>query len=74
MKECVFEKGANAMRLLDFQETDITTIGYDIKIHIERRIRIKIFDRDGFDAANITIPYVRRYKKIKDKRCIGLCL
>ena len=65
MKECVFEKGANAMRLLDFQETDITTIGYDIKIYIERRIRIKIFDRDGFDAANITIPYVRRYKKSK---------
>jgi hypothetical protein len=65
MKACPFETDAHAMRLLDFQETEITTIGYDIRIHIERRIRIKIFDRNGFDAGNITIPYIRKYKKSK---------
>lgn len=65
MKECAFENDAHAMRLLDFQETEITTIGYDIRIRIERRIRIKIFDRNGFDAGNITIPYIRQYKKSK---------
>lgn len=65
MKECAFEKDAGAMKLLDIQETELTVTGYDLKISIERRIRIKIFNKSGFDAANIIIPYIRRNKKSK---------
>ncbi len=65
LKECPFEKDANAMKLLDYQETEITTTGYDVRIRIERRTRIKIFTKAGFDAANILIPYVRRGRKTK---------
>lgn len=65
LKECSFEKGADAMKLFDIQETEITTSGYDIRMRIERRIRIKIFTKKGFDIANIVIPYVRRGRKSK---------
>ena len=65
MKECSFEKEANAMKLIDYQETEITTTGYDIRIKIERRVRIKIFNKSGVDAANIIIPYLRKSKKSK---------
>ena len=65
MKECSFDKEANAMKLIDYQETEITTSGYDIRIKIERRVRIKIFNKSGVDAANIIIPYMRKSKKSK---------
>lgn len=65
MKECSFEKEANAQKLIDYQETEITTSGYDIRIKIERRVRIKIFNKSGVDAANIIIPYMRKSKKSK---------
>ena len=65
LKECSFEKEANAMKLLDYQETEIFINGYDLRIQIERRIRIKIFNNEGIDAANITIPYARRGRKSK---------
>src|SRR4030095_8193008 len=65
MKECSFEKEANAMKLIDFQETEITANQYDIRIKIERRVRIKIFNKSGVDAANIIIPYMRKSKKSK---------
>lgn len=64
LKECSFEKEAGAMKLIDQQETEIS-IHYDLKIEINRRIRIKIFNKKGFDAANITIPYIRRNKSSK---------
>jgi len=65
MKECAFEKDAGAMKLLDYQETELTFTGYDLKISIDRRVRIKIFNKSGFDAANIIIPYIRRSRKSK---------
>ena len=65
MRECSFEKEANAMKLIDYQETEITTIGYDIRLKIERRVRVKIFNKSGVDAANIIIPYLRKSKKSK---------
>ena len=65
MKECAFEKDAAVMKLIDYQETEMTIMGVDLKIQIERRVRIKIFNKNGFDAANIIIPYIRRNKKSK---------
>lgn len=65
LKECPFEKGANAMKLLDYQETEIFINGTDLRVQTERRIRIKIFNKEGFDAANVTIPYLQRNKKSK---------
>ena len=64
MKECEFEKEAAAMKLIDQQETEISLVN-DLKIEIIRRIRIKIFNKQGFDAANIIIPYIRRNKTSK---------
>ncbi len=64
MKECSFEKEAGAMKLIDQQETEIT-VGNDLKIEVNRRVRIKIFKQNGFEAANITIPYIRRNKTSK---------
>jgi hypothetical protein len=64
LKECPFEKGANAMKLFDYQETEIK-IDYDVKIEIDRRIRIKIFNKEGSHAANVTIPYIKRNRTSK---------
>lgn len=65
LKECAFEKDADAMKLLDVQETEITANGYYLKIELNRRVRIKILNEDGFSAANIIIPYVRRNRTSK---------
>ena len=44
LKECPFEKGANAMKLFDFQETEIFINGSYLGIETERRVKIKIFN------------------------------
>ncbi len=64
LKDCSFEKGADAMKLLDFQETEIK-LHYELKIEINRRVRIKIFTKEGAHAANVIIPYIKRNRKSK---------
>ena len=64
LKECPFEKGADAMKLLDFQETEID-MDNSVRTEINRRVRIKIFNKDGFHAANIIIPYIKRNRTSK---------
>src|SRR4026209_2282 len=68
MKECSFEKEAAAMKLLDYQETEIIVNRTDIRLEVERRVRIKIFSKSGANAANINVPYVtkNRNSKISD--------
>jgi hypothetical protein len=61
MKECDFDKSANAMKLLDYQEKEVIA-EYGLKIKTERRVKIKIFNKKGFESANITIPYISRIK------------
>ena len=61
MKECAFDKSANAMKLLDYQEKEVIA-EYGLKIKTERRVKIKIFNKKGFESANITIPYISRIK------------
>src|SRR5580658_8645017 len=55
MKDCPFEKGAGAMNLIK-----TATIGFDLGIYshapivtTEYRVRIKLFRKSGFEAANI---------------------
>lgn len=64
MKECSFDKNAAAMVLLDVQETKVT----ENKMISERRIRIKIFNKEGYKHASILIPFVskKRASKITD--------
>lgn len=58
MKECAFEPDARAMKILDYQETEITTERYEIKVKIDRRVRLKIFSKEGAKFADIRIPYL----------------
>src|ERR1700733_13865612 len=70
MKECPFEKGANAMNLvreakIGFGYNDISGV---FSIKTETTVRIKIFNKLGFSSSNIKIPYLSnsRYEKITD--------
>lgn len=64
MKKCDFDQSAPAMKLIDFRESEFTP---DVtnKIQTERRIRIKIFNENGYKYANIQIPYNGRRKASK---------
>lgn len=64
MKECAFERNANAMKLLDYEEKEVIA-DYGLKIRTERRVKIKIFNEKGFEYANISIPYISRIKGTK---------
>jgi hypothetical protein len=70
MKECPFEKAANAMNLVQeakigFSYNDISGV---FSIKTETIVRIKIFNKLGFSSSNIKIPYLSnsRYSKITD--------
>jgi len=72
MKECSFEKSASAMNLIDeekisFSHNDFTNI---VSIITEYSIRIKIFNKLGYSAANIKIPFLSnsRYSSLSDVR------
>ncbi|RYE36214.1 MAG: DUF3857 domain-containing protein [Sphingobacteriaceae bacterium] len=54
MKQCDFEKDANAMVLFDSANIFFDT---DYKIVMERHKRIKIFNSKGTDEANIRVEY-----------------
>lgn len=58
MSICAFDKNADAMKLLDFQEKEVIA-DYGLKIKTERRVKIKIFNQKGFEFASISIPYSR---------------
>lgn len=60
MKDCDFDKGAEALVLIDYGNTyyDRGTEGYSLfKTVYERRTRIKILKEKGIEQANIEIPY-----------------
>lgn len=60
MKEYDKDKSAPALKLLDFQKCELTIDYGSVRIETERRVRIKIFNKDGYRQASITIPYVSR--------------
>ncbi len=57
LNECSFDKGANAVILLDEAESN-----YDdyAQLVTNRHIRIKILKEKGFDQANVTIHFFRK--------------
>jgi len=60
MKDCPFDKGADALVLIDYGNIyyDRGTVGYSIfKTVYERRTRIKILKEKGISQADIEIPY-----------------
>jgi hypothetical protein len=67
MKECSFEKNANAMNLLRSVKIDFddNVRSWSSETTSEYRVRIKIFNEKGFSAANIKIPYVSESKSSK---------
>ena len=57
MKECAFDKGADAMNLLNYESAEINTDFNANYVTIERRVRIKILRQTGVKHATIEIPY-----------------
>lgn len=58
MKECEFDKSAEAMILVEKGELDYQRgTKYDFALHLTVRRRIKIFNEKGFDNADIKIRY-----------------
>lgn len=64
LKTCSVDPGADAMKLLDYQEKELI-IDFGFKIKTLRRVKIKIFNPGGFRHANISIPYISRIKGSK---------
>ncbi|HEV7333783.1 MAG TPA: DUF3857 domain-containing protein [Flavisolibacter sp.] len=54
MKECVFDKSADAVVLLDYA---VAQFNDQYNLITERRIRLKILKERGIERANIRIPY-----------------
>lgn len=57
MKECEFDKDAQAYKLLDYGEVRYSVGGDDFNIQTDRRTRIKILKEKGLDEANIKINF-----------------
>lgn len=62
LKECDFDKNAEAMVLFDVAELTCDIRG-DVYIELERHIRIKILTDKGLDKANIHIRYLTSQKQ-----------
>ncbi|MFI5185388.1 MAG: DUF3857 domain-containing protein [Chitinophagales bacterium] len=59
MKECSFEKDANAVVLLDEAFSDFDD---DWQLITKRRVRIKILNEKGIDEGNVIIPFYSKDK------------
>ena len=57
MKECAFDKNAEAEILLENKEVLCKLYAYSVDTEIKRHIRIKILNNKGLDHANIHIPF-----------------
>ncbi len=72
MKDCDFDKGAEAVKLIDWGNTyyDRGTVGRSLfKTIFQRRTRIKILKENGLSLANVRIPY---YSYNDDERIVTL--
>lgn len=72
MKDCSFDKGADAMVLIDYGNIfyDRGTVNFSaFKTVYERRTRIKILKEKGISQANIEIPY---YNHNNEERVLKL--
>ena len=72
MKECDFDKGADAVTLIDYGNTyyDRGTVGFSsFKTVFEKRTRIKILKEKGLSQADVEIPY---YNHNNEERILKL--
>jgi hypothetical protein len=67
LKECEFDKDAEAYKLLDFGDVRYVSGRNVFKIQTQRRVRIKILKDKGVDLANIKIKF---YSKLNYDRSI----
>lgn len=68
LKECEFDKDAEAYNLISYGDVHYTVSGEDFNIVTERRSRIKILKEKGLDEANIKIRFysVSNYENINN--------
>jgi hypothetical protein len=68
LKECEFDKDAEAYKLLTFGDVRYFVTGGEFNIQTERRERVKILKEKGIDLANIKIRFYSRsgYENIKN--------
>jgi hypothetical protein len=68
MKECEFDKDAQAYKLLDYGDVQYRVGGDEFNIETDRRTRIKILKEKGLDEANIKINFysLSNYERITD--------
>ncbi|MFI5133561.1 MAG: DUF3857 domain-containing protein [Chitinophagales bacterium] len=72
LKKCPFEPEASAMKLFDIQEVEFEPSEYTSKLITERRVRIKIFNAEGYKYASIRIPYFNKRRTTKFKELSGM--
>ena len=67
LKECEFDKDAEAYTLLNYGDVHYNIIGSDFGIITDRRTRIKILKEKGLDEANIKIRFYSKsdYENIR---------
>jgi len=68
LKECEFDKDAEAYKLLSFSDVHYDIVGDDIEIITDSRTRIKILKDKGLDEANIKVRFYsrERYENINN--------
>lgn len=57
LKECEFDKDAEAYNLISYGDVHYTILGQDFNIITERRMRVKILKEKGLDQANVKIKF-----------------
>ncbi|MGN6532016.1 MAG: DUF3857 domain-containing protein [Ginsengibacter sp.] len=67
LKECEFDKDAEAYTLLNYGEVHYDIVAEDFKIVTNRRTRIKILKEKGLDQANIKLHFYSKsgYEEIR---------
>jgi len=60
------------MKLFDVQEIEFRSSDYTSKLRTERRVRIKIFNENGYKHATIRIPYFSKKRLTKIKELKGV--
>lgn len=68
LKECEFDKDAEAYKLLAFSDVHFDIVGEDIEIITDSRTRLKILKEKALDDANIKIRFYSkdRYEDIRN--------
>ncbi len=71
MKDCPFDRGADAVTLIDYGEVYYRGGGDFLNTVFEKRVRIKILNAAGLYYANVSIPYFDRNNEEQIKKIVG---